>query len=65
MLLLGYFALTYSLDAQGSTETERDRQTFSPEDCPQSSSEDGTNNDGDDDNTGNIEEQIPSVIPFP
>jgi hypothetical protein len=34
-------------------------------DCPQSLSEDGTNNDGDDDNIGNIEEQIPSVIPFP
>jgi hypothetical protein len=65
VLLLGYFALTSSLDAQGSTEIECVRQTFSPVDCPKSSSEEETNNDGDDDNTGNIEDQIPSVIPFP
>jgi hypothetical protein len=63
-LLLGYFALTSSLDAQGSTEIECDRQTFSPVDCPQLSVEE-TDTDGDEDDTGNIEEQIPSVIPFP
>lgn len=51
-----------TIDAQGSTEC--DRQTFSAVDCPTSSGEDETNYDGDDD-TGNIEEQIPSVIPFP
>ena len=64
MLLLGYFALTSSLDAQGSTETECNQQTFSSVDCPESSPEEQPNSD-DDDDIGNIEEQIPSVIPFP
>jgi hypothetical protein len=54
VLLLGYFALTYSIDAQGCTETECDRQTFSPEDCPQWSSEEETNTDSDDEDIGNI-----------
>lgn len=65
VLLLGYFAITSSHDAQGSTETECSLQTFSPEECPQYSSEEETNTIGDDDDSGNIEEQIPSVIPFP
>ena len=51
-----------SIDAQGSTECSR--QTFSPVDCPTSSGQEETNDYGDDDR-GNIEEQIPSVIPFP
>jgi hypothetical protein len=67
ILLSGFFAIAFGgLDhiyVQGSVDC--DRQIFSPVDCPQSSSEDETNNDGDDDNTGNIEEHIPSVIPFP
>lgn len=44
-----------------------DRQTFSPVDCPPSSSSSGeeeTDNDDEGDG-GNIEEEIPSVIPFP
>ena len=45
-------------------DTECSRQTFSPVDCPTSSGQEETNDDGDDDR-GNIEEQIPSVIPFP
>jgi hypothetical protein len=61
ILLLGYFTVVSSVDAQGSTEC--DRQTFSPVDCP-TSSEEVTNNE-DNDAIGNIEEQIPTVIPFP
>jgi hypothetical protein len=62
ILLLGYFTVVSSGDAQGSTEC--DRQTFSLVDCPISSEEEATNNE---DNVaiGNIEEQIPTVIPFP
>jgi hypothetical protein len=60
LLLLGYVIIVSSVDAQGSTEC--DRQALSPEDCPPSSSEEeGSNNGG----SGNIEDQIPSVIPFP
>lgn len=67
ILLSGFFAIAFGgLDhiyAQGSVDC--DRQTFSLVDCPESSSEEkGTNND-DDDNGQNIEQQIPSVIPFP
>lgn len=62
ILLLGYFTVVSSGDAQGSTEC--DRQTFSPVDCPASSEEEETNNE-DNDAIGNIEEQIPTVIPFP
>lgn len=61
ILLLGYFTVVSSGDAQGSTEC--DRQTFSLVDCP-ASSEEVTNNE-DNDAIGNIEEQIPTVIPFP
>jgi hypothetical protein len=39
-----------------------DRQTFSSIECPESSSRD---EETDDDDIGNIEEQIPSVLPFP
>jgi hypothetical protein len=59
LLLLGYVIIVSSVDVQGSTEC--DRQAFSPEDCPPSSAEEDSNN-GD---SGNIEDQIPSVIPFP
>ena len=41
-----------------------DRQTFSLLDCPESSTSDEQSNDDKDDSI-NIEEQIPSVIPFP
>lgn len=67
LLLSGFSASTFGgLDhiyVQGSVDC--DRQTFSLVDCPESSSgEEGTNNDENDDGQ-NIEEQIPSVIPFP
>lgn len=63
-VLLGYFALVYSVEAHGSTVCSR--QTFHPTDCSPSSSSDEveTNNDDGDDERGNIEEEIPSVIPF-
>jgi len=64
IFLSGSFAIVFGgLDhiyVQGSVDC--DRQTFSPVDCPTSSGEEETNND---DDRGNIEEQIPSVIPFP
>lgn len=60
LLLLGYVIIVSSVDVQGSIEC--DRQAFSPEDCPPSSSEEEEANSGD---SGNIEDQIPSVIPFP
>jgi hypothetical protein len=61
LVLLGYFAIVTSFDAQGSIECNR--QVFSPVDCPPlSPSEEETNND---DDRGKIEEQIPSVMPFP
>jgi hypothetical protein len=64
ILLSGSFAIAFGgLDhiyVHGSVDC--DRQTFSPVDCPTLSGEE-TNND--DDDRGNIEEQIPSVIPFP
>lgn len=59
ILLLGYFTVVSSGDAQGSTECDRQ-----PVDCPASSDEEETNNE-DNDAIGNIEEQIPTVIPFP
>lgn len=59
LILLGNFVVMSSFDAQGSTGCSR--QTSSV-DCPTSSNnEEGSN----DDDTGNIEEQIPSVLPFP
>jgi hypothetical protein len=66
-LLLVYFALTFSLESQGATttETECNRQTLSPVDCPLLSSEDEVPENDIDEQLGNIEEQIPSVIPFP
>jgi hypothetical protein len=63
-LLLGYFVFVPSVDAQVSIECSQ--QTFPPVDCPPlSPSEEEINNDEDDDDVGNIEQQIPSVIPFP
>ena len=49
-----------SIDAQGSTYC--DRQTSSSVDCPTSAeNKDNGNNDA----GGNIEDRIPSVLPFP
>jgi len=62
-VLLGYFATVSGFDAQGSTECSR--QTFSPVGCPPSSSGQEESNNNKEDDDGNIEEQIPSVIPFP
>ena len=63
ILLSGSFAIAFGglghIYVHGSVDC--DRQTFSPVDCPTSSGEE-TNND---DDRGSIEEQIPSVIPFP
>jgi hypothetical protein len=77
LVLLGYFAIASSVYAQESVAC--DPPAFSPVDCPPTSSgEEVINNDGDeaeinndgtdiniDDDVGNIEEQIPSVLPFP
>lgn len=64
LVLLGSIAIVSGIDAQGSIEC--DRQAFSPVDCPPSSSEQVESDNGnDDDEEGNIEEQIPSVLPFP
>lgn len=61
LVLLGYIAVVPDY-AQGSTECSR--QVFSPMDCPLSSSgEESNDNIGAQE--GNIEEQIPYVIPFP
>lgn len=43
-----------------------DRQTFSSTECPESrSGDEETNNADTNDDIGNIEQQIPSVLPFP
>ena len=67
VLLAGFSVIAFSaldhIDVQGSVDC--DREIFSIVDCPESSSgEVGTTND-DDDNGQNIEQQIPTVIPFP
>jgi hypothetical protein len=64
MLLSGFTAIAFGgLDhiyVHGSVDC--DRQTFSLTECHESSSTlEETNND----DNGNIEQQIPSVIPFP
>ena len=61
LLLLGYFGIVPNIDALASAEC--DLHSFSPVDCPTSSSEEFSNeNNG---KSGIIEEQIPSVLPFP
>jgi hypothetical protein len=64
VLLSGFFVVTFGgldhINVQGSVNC--DPQTSSPADCPAPSGEEETN---DDDDRGNIEEEIPSVIPFP
>ncbi|MGA7368656.1 MAG: hypothetical protein WBX01_05955 [Nitrososphaeraceae archaeon] len=45
--------------------TDCNRQTFSLVDCFGSASQGEETNNHEDSNRGNIEEQIPSVIPFP
>lgn len=60
ILVLEYFAILPSFDAQASVDC--DPQSFSSLDCPTSSPESDNDNGGD---SGNIEAQIPSVIPFP
>jgi hypothetical protein len=67
VLLLGFYVIVFNdlghIHAQEFTDC--DRRTFSLVDCPElSSGEEGTTNDVDDDGD-NIEQQIPSVIPFP
>jgi hypothetical protein len=62
LLLLGYFGIVSSIDALASADC--DRELVSPVECPPLSLEASENDNIDDDN-GNIEELIPSVIPFP
>jgi hypothetical protein len=62
LVLLGYIAVVPNGYAQDSVECGP--ETFSPTDCPLSSLEEETNVDVGG-QLGNIEEQIPSVIPFP
>ena len=61
LVLLGYIAVVPN--AKGSIECGT--EMFSPIDCPPilSAEEETNNNTGR--HEGNIEEQIPSVIPFP
>jgi hypothetical protein len=67
VLLSGFsviaFSSLYHIDVQGSVDC--DRQIFSLVDCPESSSGEEGTNDKDGDDGENIEEQIPTVIPFP
>jgi hypothetical protein len=67
ILLSGSFAIAFGgLDhiyVQGSVDC--DRQIFSLVDCPESSSGQEGTDDNDVNDGENIEEQIPSVIPFP
>ena len=60
IVLLGYFSIVPSIDAQGSTDC--DRRTSQPADCPTSAENE---DNGDNDAGGNIEDRIPSVLPFP
>ena len=62
LLILGYFGIMTGIDAYASTDC--DQQSSSQVDCPPSSSQ-GSENDNNDVDSGNIEEQIPSVLPFP
>jgi len=66
VLLSGFsviaFSGLYHIDVQGSVDC--DRQIFSLVDCPESSSGEEGTNDNDVDDRENIEEQIPTVIPF-
>lgn len=63
LVLLGYFSIMPSIDAQGSTDCNR--QTSSPVDCPTSAESDEESANDDNDAGGNIEDRIPSVLPFP
>jgi hypothetical protein len=63
VLLSGFSAIVSSglTQVYAQESSDCDRETFSLVDCSHSSSTDEeTNNDGE-----NIEQQIPSVIPFP
>lgn len=62
LVLLGYSVFVPSVYAQESIECGP--ETFLPADCPLSSLEEETNVDVDE-QVGNIEDQIPSMIPFP
>jgi hypothetical protein len=68
VLLFGLYAITFN--SIGYVYAEElsgcDQQTFSLVDCPDLvlTDEEQFSNDNDD-KKGNIEEQIPSVIPFP
>ena len=67
VLLSGFSVIAFSgldhIGVQGSVDC--DRQIFSLVDCPESSSGEEGTNDNDVDDGENIEEQIPTVIPFP
>jgi hypothetical protein len=63
-LLFGFFVIAFGwfdqINVQGSVYC--DPQSSSSEDCPTLGE---VETDNDDNERGNIEEQIPSVIPFP
>lgn len=59
LILIGNLVVMFSSDAQGSTNCSRQASSG---DCPTSSGGEKTSNN---DNSGNIEPQIPSVLPFP
>jgi hypothetical protein len=68
ILRSGFLAITFNgldhLKVQGSSDC--DRQIFSLTECPGSSSRDEEiNSDDNNDDDENIEQEIPSVIPFP
>jgi hypothetical protein len=64
VLLFGYSAYASSVEAQESIECDQ-QSTDLPVDCPPSSEDVSEINNEIDDGRGNIEEQIPSVLPFP
>jgi hypothetical protein len=67
LLFSGFSVISFSgldhINVHGSVDC--DRQTFSMVDCPESPSGQEETNDNDVDDGDNIEEQNPSVIPFP
>ena len=60
LILLGNLVIMSTFDAQGSADCNR--QKSSSRDCQTSSDDDKRSNNK---NSGNIQDQIPSVLPFP
>jgi hypothetical protein len=60
-LLLGYFASTFVTDVHATADC--DPQSIPTVNCPPTPSEEADSEN--EDNSGNIEDEIPSVLPFP